>query len=62
MMNSNWQYPYLTDRNLDKSLNSTLVTDVITSSLYKDLITKHGLGPNDITMTWNTGGIPVFNS
>ena len=44
-------YPHLTDRNLEKSLNSTVVTDVITSSLYKDLITKHGLGPNDITMT-----------
>lgn len=55
-------YPYLTDRNLEASLNSTLVTDVITSSLYEDLITKHGLGPNDITLTWNTDGIPVFNS
>ena len=55
-------YPYLTDRNLEASLNSTLVTDIITSYLYKDLITKHGLGPNDITLSWNTDGIPVFNS
>ena len=55
-------YPYLTDRNLEASLNSTLVTDIITSYLYKDLITKHGLSPNDITLSWNTDGNPVFNS
>lgn len=55
-------FPYLTNRNLDISLKSNTVKDVTTSALYKELIVKHGLGPSDITLTWNTDGIPIFNS
>ena len=38
------------------------MTDVTKSALYKDLIVKHGLNPNDMSLTWNTDGIPIFNS
>ena len=55
-------FSYLTDRNLDISLKSNTVKDVTTSALYKELIVKHGLGPSDMTLTWNTDGIPIFNS
>ena len=43
-------------------LNSETIQDVTTSYLYKKLITKHHLQPNDISLTWNTDGIPVFSS
>jgi hypothetical protein len=55
-------YSYLSNRNINECLNSLVVTDVVTSQLYKELITEHGLGPNDISLTWNTDGIPVFKS
>ena len=47
---------------MEDSLNSLVVTDVTTSDLYKELITEHGLSPNDISLTWNTDGIPIFKS
>ncbi len=49
-------YSYLSNRNIEESLNPLVVTDVVTSELYKELITEHGLGPNDISLTWNTDG------
>ena len=33
-----------------------------TLELYKELIVRHGLNPNDVSLTWNTDGIPIFNS
>ena len=30
--------------------------------MYKELITEHGLSSNDMSLTWNTDGIPVFKS
>ena len=55
-------YPYFTNRDLETVLNCEYVNDVSTSSLYKELIRKHGLSSNDLTLTWNTDGIPVFKS
>ena len=55
-------YSHLTNRNLEISTNSSTVADVTTSALYKQLITKQGLSSNDMSLTWNTDGIPVFNS
>ena len=51
-------------------MRSKTVTDVTKSTLYKDLIVKHGLNPNDMSLAWNTeyalawntDGIPIFNS
>ena len=53
-------HSYLTNRNLQESLDSAVVSDVTTSALYKELINEHNLGSNDISLTWNTDGIPVF--
>ena len=55
-------YSHLTDRNLEISINSRSVAHVTTSALYKKLITEQGLNSNDMSLTWNTDGIPVFNS
>lgn len=55
-------HPHLTNRNLEASLSSPVVSDIITSALYKELITEHNLGRNDLSLTWNTDGIPVFHS
>ena len=30
--------------------------------MYKELVVRHGLNPNDVSLTWNTDGIPTFNS
>ena len=27
-----------------------------------ELIVRHGLNPKDVSLTWNTDGIPIFNS
>lgn len=62
LLSNNKVFPYLTNRNLDFSLKSETVTDVTTSALYKELIVKHGLDGNDVSLTWNTDGIPIFNS
>ena len=53
-------YSHLTNRNLEISTNCNTVADVTTSALYKQLITKQG--SNDMSLTWNTDGIPIFNS
>ena len=55
-------FPYLTNRHLDVILSSKTVNDVTTSALYKELIVKHGHNPNDVSLTWNTDGIPIFKS
>ena len=55
-------FSYLTNRNIEESLNSLVVTDVITSDLYKELINEQGLSSNDISLMWNSDGIPVFKS
>ena len=55
-------FSYLTNRNIEESLNLLVVTDVITSDLYKELINEQGLSSNDISLMWNSDGIPVFKS
>ena len=54
-------YPHLCNRNLEEIINSLFVSDVTSSNMYKELITKHNFSSNDITLTWNTDGIPIFN-
>ena len=62
LLSNNKLFPYLTNRNLDLILKSQTVNDVTTSKLYKELIVRHGLNSNDVSLTWNTDGIPIFNS
>ena len=53
-------HSYLTNKNLQETLNSAVVSDVTTTALYKELINEHNLGSNDMCLTWNMDGIPVF--
>ncbi len=62
LLSNNKVFPYLTNRDLDIILSSKTVNDVTTCALYKELIVRHGLNPNDVSLTWNTDGIPIFNS
>ena len=55
-------YQYLTNRNLERQLNSREISDIANSKLYKELITLHGFSSNDISLTWNADGVQVFNS
>ncbi len=36
------------------------ITDATDGHLYKQLKVVHGYGPNDISLLWNTDGVPVF--
>ena len=62
MLSDSKLYCHLTNRDLETILNCETVNDVTTSSLYKELITRHGFSSNDISLTWNTDGILVFKS
>ncbi|XP_028416230.1 uncharacterized protein LOC114540149 [Dendronephthya gigantea] len=55
-------HTHLTNRKIEDSINSSVVSDITTSALYKELISEHSFSSNDISLTWNTDGIPVFNS
>ncbi|XP_046841889.1 uncharacterized protein LOC124436007 [Xenia sp. Carnegie-2017] len=55
-------YEYLTNRNLEVLTESTVISDVTTGKLYKSLIRDKAMAKNDISLTWNADGIPVFKS
>ena len=52
----------LTDRDVETFFRSNVISDVTFAGLYKDLVVKHGLTGNDMSVTWTTDGIPVFKS
>ena len=52
----------LTNRDLESLQNTETVNDITTSKLYKELIGKTCFTGNDISLTWNTDGAPVFSS
>lgn len=55
-------YNILTNRDLDHIIHTDIVSDVTSSQLYKELVSHHGFSGNDLSLLWNTDGIPVFNS
>ena len=55
-------YKILTNRNLEVLSQSSEISDITTGKLYRNLINKHGMSSNDISLTWNADGIPVFKS
>lgn len=55
-------YSYLSNRNLQDLIQSTVISDVTTGKLYQNLIKHHGMSKNDLSLTWNGDGIPVFKS
>lgn len=55
-------YECLTNRNLETLAQSSVISDVTTGKLYQNLIRNHGISKNDLSLTWNADGIPVFKS
>jgi hypothetical protein len=53
-------HDYMTNRDL--TAQTIYVSDITSSLLYQQLVEKHHLSENDITLTWNTDGVPVFKS
>lgn len=60
LLNDTKLYNYLTNRDL--TTQTTIISDITSSLLYKQLVQKHHFSGNDITLTWNTDGVPVFKS
>ena len=52
----------LTNRNLQDITQSNVISDITSSMLYRQLIQHHHLSCNDISITWNADGIPIFKS
>ena len=52
---------YLTNRS-DRNQAGGPISDVTSSVLYQELLSKHNFSNNDFSLTWNTDGIPVFES
>ena len=52
----------LTNRNLQNITQSSIISDVTSSMLYRQLIQHHHLSCNDISITWNADGVPIFKS
>ena len=48
--------------NRDLTAQTIYISDITSSSLYQQLVRKQHLSENDITLTWNTDGVPVFKS
>ena len=60
LLNDPKLHSYLTNRDL--TTQTIHISDITSSLLYKKLVQKHHLSGNDITLTWNTDGVPVFKS
>ena len=48
--------------NRDLTAQTIYISDITSSSLYQQLVRKQHLSENDITLTWNTDGVPIFKS
>lgn len=53
---------YLTDRDVNRIGESSIISDTTSARLYQELVNQHNLLNNDLSLTWNTDGIPVFES
>ena len=53
---------YLTNHANPENTNTNTVSDIISGKLYKELIEEPDFSHNDLSLTWNTDGIPIFES
>ena len=53
---------YLTHRDITTIRGTSIISDITSSRLYRELVDQHNLSNNDLSLTWNTDGIPVFES
>ena len=54
----------LLGQNKLKQTNQTtgVISDITSADLCNDLVENHNFSGNDLSLTWNTDGIPVFES
>ena len=53
---------YLTNRDIGRNTQSANISDITSSVLYRELVEQHNFSSNDLSLTWNTDGVPVFKS
>ena len=53
---------YLIDRAIATNQTTGVISDITSADLYNDLVENHNFSGNDLSLTWNTDGIPVFES
>ena len=53
---------YLTNHNINRIRTTGTISDTTSGLLYRELVEKHNFSNNDLSLTWNTDGIPVFES
>lgn len=55
-------YQILTKPDMETMLNEEVIHDITSACLYRELVLNGQFGGNDLSLLWNTDGIPVFNS
>lgn len=53
---------YLTNHDIDMVRTTNVISDTTSSMLYHEPVEQHNVTNNDLSVTWNTDGIPVFES
>ena len=53
---------YLTCNKISRNRANSVISDATSSLLYHELVEQHNFSNNDLSLTWNTDGIPVFES
>ena len=52
---------YLTNHTIPENMNTGIISDISSGKLYKELIEEHDFSHSDLSLTWNTDGIPIFD-
>ena len=53
---------YLMNRPTTAQNSTGVISDITSAKLYSKLVEIHNFSSNDLSLTWNTDGIPVFES
>ena len=53
---------YLINRPTTNRNTTGVISDITSAELYSKLAENHNFSGNDLSLTWNTDGIPVFES
>ena len=52
----------MTCNKISRNRANSVISDATSSLLYRELVKQHNFSSNDLSLTWNTHGIPVFES
>ena len=53
---------YLTNHAHPENMNTGIVSDITSGKLYKEMIEEHDFSHNNLSLTWNTDSIRIFES